>query len=459
MRFGRAPRAALLGGAVAGLIAASSLGHSPVGVLLTASAILGVAFLARGRRPSAWECAGIGAVLALSAVSAVRDAEWIVVLSTMLAVITAAVVLSGARTFTGGVFASALPALLPVRVVRWTRNGLRAFDFGSARPLRIVVTVAVTVGLCSVFAALFGAADRRFADAIGAVTPQFDTVSTLGRAVAFFCAAGGALAAAHIAMRPPHFDRLAPHPRRSLRIAEWGTPLLALVALFSVFVGFQLPALFGGQEHVLTTEGLTNAEYARQGFWQLLAVTVLTLLVLAVIITKAHRAHRRDRIALRTLLGALCVLSMVVVASALHRMSLYESQYGFTTLRLFVTAVEWWLGSVFLLLLVAGVRMSGHWLPRAVGVGAVLTVLALAALNPDAYIARHNVERFEQTGRIDTRYLSGLSSDADAELNRLPREERACIFQRSVAYEAHGWFACADSAVRFRVSRHDEPKG
>ncbi len=46
------------------------------------------------------------------------------------------------------------------------------------------------------------------------------------------------------------------------------------------------------------------------------------------------------------------------------------------------------------------------------------SLLALAALNPDAYIARHNVDRFAETGKIDTAYLSGLSADAVPALER-----------------------------------------
>ncbi|MCZ4559218.1 DUF4173 domain-containing protein [Rhodococcus sp. IEGM 1401] len=259
--------------------------------------------------------------------------------------------------------------------------------------------------------------------------------------------AAGALAVCYVALHPPRFDRLAPSPRRSVQLWEWMIPLGAVVALFVVFVGFQVPTLFGGQGHVATTEGLTNAEYARQGFWQLLAVTVLILFVIAVTVAKAPRNRRGDRIALRALLGALCLLSLVIVASALHRMSLYEQQYGYTTLRLFVTAVEWWLGSVFVLLLISGARMSGRWLPRAVGVGAVLTVLTLAALNPDAYIARHNVDRFEQTGRIDTSYVGGLSSDADAELERLPDYVRPCVQARGPVFVGDTWHLCTDPSV------------
>jgi len=104
---------------------------------------------------------------------------------------------------------------------------------------------------------------------------------------------------------------------------------------------------------------------------------------------------------LRVLLGLLCCLTLVVVASALYRLHVYEQAYGFTELRLLVSFFEGWLGLVVALVLVAGVRLRGQWLPRAALLTGAATLLALAAINPDAYIAQHNVDRFEQTGKAD----------------------------------------------------------
>ena len=102
------------------------------------------------------------------------------------------------------------------------------------------------------------------------------------------------------------------------------------------------------------------------------------------------------------MLGALCLLTLVVVASALYRMHVYEEAYGFTRLRLLVSVFEGWLGLVVVLVLGAGLRLRGPWVPRAVLLTGAASLLALAALNPDAYIARHNVDRFAETGKVDT---------------------------------------------------------
>ncbi len=63
-------------------------------------------------------------------------------------------------------------------------------------------------------------------------------------------------------------------------------------------------------------------------------------------------------------------------------------------------------------MLVAGLRLRGAWVTRFSLVSGAVLLLGLAAVNPDAWIARHNLERFETTGKLDVAYLAGLSADA-----------------------------------------------
>ena len=51
----------------------------------------------------------------------------------------------------------------------------------------------------------------------------------------------------------------------------------------------------------------------------------------------------------------------------------------------------------------------------------------MAALNPDAYIAERNLDRYESTGKIDLDYLAKLSADAVPALLRLPADKRDCV--------------------------------
>jgi hypothetical protein len=209
-----------------------------------------------------------------------------------------------------------------------------------------------------------------------------------------------------------------------LRRVEWALPIGLLVALFGLFVGVQFAALFGSDDYVLRTTGLTYAQYARTGFWQLLVVTVLALGVVLLACRYAPAPTRADRAWKRGLLAALTGCTLVIVASALSRMWLYQEAYGFTTLRLVVLTGELWLGACFLLVLVAVLRLRAGPVAREMAAAGVVALLALAALDPERFVAAHNVERHAATGRLDTGYLATLSADAVPALLALPEPER-----------------------------------
>jgi hypothetical protein len=183
----------------------------------------------------------------------------------------------------------------------------------------------------------------------------------------------------------------------------------------------QVAVLFGGHEHVLRTAGLTYAEYARQGFWQLLAASGLTLTVVGGAVVFAAAPRRADQLLLRVLLGILCALTIVVLVSALRRLWLYEEAYGLTRLRLLAEAIAVWLGAFFALLLAAGLvaRLRRRLVPVALA-GTAVALLVFSLLNPDGLVAERNVERWRDTGRIDLGYLRTLSADAAPGLASLP---------------------------------------
>jgi hypothetical protein len=224
------------------------------------------------------------------------------------------------------------------------------------------------------------------------------------------------------------------------------------VALFGLFVGVQFATLFGSDDYVQRTTGLTYAEYARGGFWQLLAVTVLALGVVLLASRYAPTPTSADRTWKRTLLAALAGLTLVIVASALRRMWLYQEAYGFTTLRLVVLTCELWLGACFLLVLVAVLRLRARPVVREMAAAGVVALLALAALNPDGFVAAYNVDRYAATGQLDTWYLGTLSADAVPALATLPAEQRCEVLPRIATRMAEpeeswsAWNASRDAA-------------
>ena len=407
-----------------------SIGYLVVGVL-----VFGLVYGNAERRPTRWEWLGMALTLALLAVPAVLAAEWLSGLCVMAAWLIGWCTLAGGRTWTAVFTGPFLPWALPARVTGWVRRAL-PHRVGVANLGRAAVVVGVTVVLALLFGGLFAAADPAFAHLAGNLVP--DGGDLIARVLVFGMVSAFVLGGAYLTRFGPRLDEMAPAPMRPLPRWEWAVPLGVLDAVFSAFVAVQFAVLFGGHAHVMGTQGLTYAEYARQGFWELLCVSALTLLVLGGVIRVADRTAAADRLLLRVLVGILCATSVVVVISAVHRMWLYQQAYGFSILRLMVITTEIWLGVVFLLVAAAGMRMSGRWLPRAALVAGVLALLGLAALNPERLIADRNIDRFQQTGRLDAHYLSELSSDIDPALHRLPASVRACV--KSKGPTADPWY-------------------
>ncbi|SDT54442.1 protein of unknown function [Streptomyces sp. TLI_053] len=424
---GRTVLAAVLAGLLSSWLLIDGLG---VNLLLCAAVVTvgaGVAARAAGRRPRVWTVLWSALALALLAVPALYEADWPVLLSTASAVALASLALHGGRRWTGVLLA--LPGLLWQLVpgLVWagrTLRGRRVAERSQVVPVLKGVLVAVV--LLTVFGALFAGADAAMANVLESLVPSLDLGEIPARAALFALGLATALGFAHIAAGPRRWDRTEVRPGRARGRLEWALPLAALNLMFGAFVVLQAVVVLGGAEAILERTGMSRSEYARQGFWQLLVVTVLTLVVVALARRWAPRGTEADRRLVRLLLGALCLLTLVVVASALGRMWFYVDASGLTTLRLWVLAVELWLGVVFVLLIVAGLTPSAGWLPRAAVLSAAAAAAVYGLMGPDAMVAEHNVARFERTGQIDLRNVRHLSADAAPTLDRLPGDYRTC---------------------------------
>ncbi|WP_137873934.1 DUF4173 domain-containing protein [Rhodococcus sp. Q] len=453
-----APTATVTAAAVAGLLAALTLraGTPSVAYPLAGIAVMGTVVAAGRPRPTRGHLVAAVTVLALLSVAAIRGAGWLVTLCVIAGWTVGSAALLGVRTWTGIGLAPAAPWLTPGRVTGWLRRRRRRGSGSAIRAGRIAGVVTITVVLIGVFGLLFAGADPEFGRLLGGAVPTVRTDDLSAAIVTGAAIAAVSLASAYLWRRPIRLDALAPAAGRRVPSWEWAVPVLALDLLFAGFVAVQVRVMFAGDGHVLSTPDLTYADYARQGFWQLCAVTALTLIVIAVAVRRIDLVVRRDRMLARLLLGSLCVLSIVVVASALHRMSLYENAFGYTRLRLAVWVVELWFGTVFAVLLIAGIRMRGALLPRIVLGSAVTALLAFAAVNPDGYIADRNVDRYDRTGEIDVTYLRSLSVDAVPALDRLPEPLRSCtLIATSTTPDA--WYEFNAGRARARDILQERP--
>lgn len=191
--------------------------------------------------------------------------------------------------------------------------------------------------------------------------------------------------------------------------------LYGLVALLALFLGTQARVLFGGAAYLAETAGLTVAEYAREGFFQLVIAggVVIGTLLAADWLTEQRADDRRYR-AVGTVL---VLLVTALLGSAMARMWLYVSTFGLTAERAFAIAQMVWvvvaLGA-FSATVLRGRRM--RFVPSLL-VATVAWVALLNAVNLESIVVRVNAARATagstSAGQgFDVAYHARLSADA-----------------------------------------------
>ncbi|MHB1309604.1 MAG: DUF4153 domain-containing protein [Limisphaerales bacterium] len=295
-----------------------------------------------------------------------------------------------------------------------------------------------------VFGALFASADAVFRHLVGRVI-GFDFSLLMSHLIpTLFCAWG--VAGALISFKW-NDARRGPAPQSGAFAAlgplEIGVALGLLNALFLGFILIQIGYLFGGAALIQVTPELTYAGYARQGFFQLVAVVCLAvpgLLLTDAMLATASRPGYRWQAFLMTLLLA------VILASAYHRMRLYVEVFGWTELRFYVTALMAWLVMAlgcFLALVLTGHR--DRFVPGLM-LATFAWVAALHLANPDAWIARSNLALARAGRGFDAAYAARLSADAVPSLIEawptLTHDDRSIIspaLGRRVPVETEDW--------------------
>src|SRR6478736_3578432 len=188
--------------------------------------------------------------------------------------------------------------------------------------------------------------------------------------------------------------------------------LYGVAILLAGYLAFQARALFGGAAYVEATTGLTFAEYARRGFFELVAVTAI---VLAVLLVADWALDREDGVAARRFRATgwvVVALVGILMVSALQRMWTYMTYFGLSDTRLYATAGMTWLG--------VAVGWFGWTILRGdrarFGFGLLIAsaawVATLNVINPEAIVVRVNLGRALAGAAFDIPYHAALSPDA-----------------------------------------------
>lgn len=183
--------------------------------------------------------------------------------------------------------------------------------------------------------------------------------------------------------------------------------------LYGFFLAVQSAALFGGPDYLSRVPGLSYAEYARSGFFQLVFVAALNL-VLVLLACQFSKWEGGPWRAVQLLCSLMIAMSAVILLSAAYRMTLYVQVYGLSFKR-FLT--YWGMVMLVIFLLAAALKV---WKNEFGFFKVLLTVsivgwLALNACNVDRVVAEYNVALYQNRKIVamDLEYVvNELSYDA-----------------------------------------------
>ncbi len=321
----------------------------------------------------------------------------------------------------------------------WSR--LRSGPGRRAGPL--IAGLALAVPIVLVFGALFSSADPTFAGFASRLT-DWDLGPLMTHAMivfAFAWLAAGMLRAWLFKTRA--LPIIQGGDAVTLSATSIGMAVGAMVMVFLVFVAIQARYLFGGAALVESVTGLTYAEYARRGFFEMVAASGLAFPVLYAADMVLQRDDARATRNVRALGTVQLLLVGVVMVSAALRLKLYMDAYGLTEDRITGAAILAWLGGCAGWFANTVLRGRRERFPFGALVGGFAVLAALNAVNPHALIARVNTSRSARGGTaLDAAYLGRLSRDAApfllSHLDRLTAEER-CLVTLAARTRWNGW--------------------
>lgn len=234
------------------------------------------------------------------------------------------------------------------------------------------------------------------------------------------------------------------------------TPILIVYALFFFSQLSYFTSAFSGK----LPEGYSFSAYARSGFFELCAVTLINTAILAAmyLFTKRKNALKNDG-GIKAYIILICLSNLILIATAISKMLLYINTYGLTLLRVYTTWFMLTLALVFAVYIVSLLVKKIKIVPTALAI--ILIMSGAAALsNVPKLVSSYNTERIMsgEVLNLDEDYFDELGAAAVPDAVRLEKSDKASETTKSAAthfldrYKAHLKVKDSDCIFSFNVT-------
>ncbi|TYS18694.1 DUF4173 domain-containing protein [Rossellomorea vietnamensis] len=183
------------------------------------------------------------------------------------------------------------------------------------------------------------------------------------------------------------------------------TVLISLNGLYALFTFVQFQYFFSDT----LISGLTYADYARRGFFELIVVTLINWTIVVAVIKTMDMKSKKMNAIINALLSLLVGMSGIMLYSAGMRLTLYEEAYGFTMARILAHAFMVWIG-VILTFTFIKIWYKSLSLSRFYIISTLVFYSALNIVDLNRLIVQKNLDRYQETEKLDLFYLQQISA-------------------------------------------------
>ncbi len=207
----------------------------------------------------------------------------------------------------------------------------------------------------------------------------------------------------------------------AIKILPQTTALTAVLPILFVYVIYfisQWKYYISGFTGILP-EDFSYAEYARQGFFQLCAVSVMNLIIIVSIVIFMKRSNKISATVLKILTSVFCVFTLILISTAIAKLVMYIDCYGLTQKRIYAMWLMIVIASIYIIVALSQFVSRIKAVTTSISVCIILfTVLSLCNIN--GIIAEYNTDRYIN-GTLDTVDLYAMQQLEDSAIPSLVR--------------------------------------
>ena len=171
------------------------------------------------------------------------------------------------------------------------------------------------------------------------------------------------------------------------------TPILAVYVIFFISQWEVYMSAFTG----ILPDGFIYSEYAREGFFQLVCVCDINACIMLCVHLFVQRKSKASQVLLKIYIIVMSAMTLILVATALSRMSLYISTYGLTLDRIHASWFMIVLAVAFVLAILKQIWARLRFTAALLGCVALMFA-ALIYGNANAMVANYNAEAYLDGG-------------------------------------------------------------